>query len=233
VGPNLGQAAFPRCDALPYAAGNRRARGHANADEGEATGLIHARVNCALPTREKIFTLIAGGALHKLFAYGTSTPPAEACALRGLDARTIVILAAGKRGKVSIADKAAIAVSLCQYPLWWAVAALAHPVLALHSRFAAVEALATVILVSIKVYAPAVAAGLVRTAPVAAAATMALVGLKVYAPLSAAGLPLGASVVVGSSLTDAEGSQRAPYEGCAHQPKRLTSREGAAGQGSR
>jgi hypothetical protein len=159
VGTNLGQAAFPRCDALPYAAGNRRARGHANADEGEATGLIHARVNCALPTREKIFTLIAGGALHKLFAYGTSTTPAEACALRGLDARTIVWLAAGKRGKVSIADKAAIAVSLCQYPLWGA-AALAHPTHALLPLRALVEAFATVILVSIKVYAPVVAATL-------------------------------------------------------------------------
>jgi hypothetical protein len=61
-----------------------------------------------------------------------------------------------------------------------------------------------VILVFLKVYAAALAAGLVRTTAVAAAAAVALVGLEVDAPLSAAGLPSGASVVVGgSSLTDA------------------------------
>jgi hypothetical protein len=37
----------------------------------------------------------------------------------------------------------------------------------------------------------------------------------------------------GSSLTDTdEGCQRAPYEGCSHQPKRLSAREGAAGKPS-
>jgi hypothetical protein len=66
---------------------------------------------------------------------------------------------------------------------------------ALLSLCAAVEAAATVILVSLKVYAPAFAAGLSRPTAVAAAATVALVGLKVYAPLSTASLSVGASVV--------------------------------------
>jgi hypothetical protein len=37
---------------------------------------------------------------------------------------------------------------------------------------------------------------------------------------------------VGSSLTDAERCQRAPYEGCSHQLERLTSRDAAAGHSS-
>jgi hypothetical protein len=35
---------------------------------------------------------------------------------------------------------------------------------------------------------------------------------------------------VGSSLTDAEGGQRAPYEGCSHQLERLSARDAAASQ---
>ena len=37
---------------------------------------------------------------------------------------------------------------------------------------------------------------------------------------------------VGSSLTDAQRCQRAPYEGCSHQPKRPTARDAADSQGS-
>jgi hypothetical protein len=70
---------------------------------------------------------------------------------------------------------------------WFASAA--HPLHALHSLLTAVGAAATVVLVFLKVYAPAVAASLVRSATVAAAATVALVGLEVDAPLSTASLP--------------------------------------------
>jgi hypothetical protein len=66
---------------------------------------------------------------------------------------------------------------------------LALPTHTLLPSFAAVEAAATVALVSIKVYAVAVAAGLVRAATVAAAATVALVKAQVHAPLSTASLP--------------------------------------------
>src|SRR5215213_525677 len=37
---------------------------------------------------------------------------------------------------------------------------------------------------------------------------------------------------VGSSLTDAQRCQRAPYESCSQQPNRLTARDAAAGQSS-
>jgi len=60
---------------------------------------------------------------------------------------------------------------------------------------------------------------------------VALVSLKVYAPVSAAGLPLGASVVIGPGYPW-DGAKRATYKEATHQPKGLTAREGAAGQGS-
>jgi hypothetical protein len=56
-------------------------------------------------------------------------------------------------------------------------AALAHPTHALLPLGATVKTPATVALVSLKVYAPTLAAGLIRTTTVAAAATVALVGL--------------------------------------------------------
>jgi len=65
---------------------------------------------------------------------------------------------------------------------------LAHPAHALLPLLTAVEAAATVALVSVQVNAPTLAAGLIRSTTVAAAAAMALVRLEVYAPLSTAGL---------------------------------------------
>jgi hypothetical protein len=88
-----------------------------------------------------------------------------------------------------------------------------------------------VALISLQIDAVAVAAGLVRTATVGAAATVALVSLKVYAPISTASLPFGTSVVVGPGHPW-KGAQRATYKEATHQPKGLTTREGAAGQGS-
>src|SRR5215208_4568773 len=67
---------------------------------------------------------------------------------------------------------------------------------ALGPLWTAVTAAATVVLVFLQVYTPAVAAGLVRTASVGAAAAVALVGLEVDAPLSTASLPFRASVVI-------------------------------------
>jgi hypothetical protein len=86
----------------------------------------------------------------------------------------------------------------------------ALPAHALLPLCAAVEAAATVALVSLQVYAAPSAAGLRRTATVEAAAAVALVRAEVYAPLSAAGLPFGASVVVGGPGCTWEGGQRAP-----------------------
>jgi hypothetical protein len=104
---------------------------------------------------------------------------------------------------------------------------------ALGPLFAAVEAAATVALVSLQVDAAPSAASLRRTATVEAAAAVALVGAQVYAPLSTVGLPLGASVVIiiGPGYPW-KGAQRATYEEATHQPKHLTAREAAAGQGS-
>lgn len=73
---------------------------------------------------------------------------------------------------------------------------MAQPTLALLALCTAVKAAATVALVFLQVYAPAIAAGLVRAAPVAAAATVALVKAQVHALLSTTSLPLGTSVVV-------------------------------------
>ena len=104
---------------------------------------------------------------------------------------------------------------------------MAHPGNALILLFtlpcAAVEAAATVVLVSLEVNAAASAAGLGRTATVAAAATVALVGLQVDAPVSAAGLPFGAS----GPGHPWNGGQGGTYEGATHQPERLAPRDAA------
>jgi len=65
----------------------------------------------------------------------------------------------------------------------------AIPAYALLSLCAEIEAAAAVPLISPKIYAPTLAAGLVRSTTVGAAATVALVSLKVYTPISTASLP--------------------------------------------
>jgi hypothetical protein len=141
--------------------------------------MVTARVNYAPPTRA---TLFAGGACILSTSAGAT---AEARALHGFQAGTGRVILAGHLDKVSTrADRGAIAVSLRQHPLWWADASAAHPVHALLPLLTAVEALATVILVSIKVYAPVVATGLAFRA-----ATNLVVSTPYAVPRAALGVP--------------------------------------------